>query len=149
MKNCFNKFEERLSAAVRYRHHSRNPPGLAWDNVLSGNLTEEDEYLVLSTFINTEFFQSKKFTICHKIVLKFVLKAPQSEPEYSTKHVDAIASSGRTCVVSAAARGDESSSRTLLEYRADPNIPNIQGSTPLHHVRSVTSNELLIHHGAN
>ena len=122
---------------------------MAWDQVLSGNLTEEEEYLVASTFADTEFLQTRQFTVLHKIVLKLIPRSIQSELEYSTRDLDAIDASGRTCVSWAAARGDETSLRVLLEYGADPNIPDIQGSIPLHHVRDVTCGKLLLHYGAN
>ncbi len=85
----------------------------------------------------------------HKIALKLIPRSLQSELEYSTRDLDAIDASGRTCVSWAAARGDETSLRILLEYGADPNIPDIQGSIPLHHVRDVTCGKLLLHYGAN
>ena len=85
----------------------------------------------------------------HKIVLKFVPRSLQSELDYSTKELDAVDSSGRTCVSWAAARGDATSLKILLDYGANPNIPDIQGSMPLHHVRDVTCGKLLLRYGAN
>ena len=82
-------------------------------------------------------------------MLKFIPKSLQSELEYSTKDLDAIDASGRTCVSWAAARGDETSLKTLLDYGANPNIPDVQGSMPLHHVKNVTCVKLLLRHGAN
>lgn len=116
---------------------------------MSGNLTEEDEYLVASTFADSEFLQTRQFTVMHKIVLSLIPKSLQSELEYSTKDIDAVDSSGRTCVSWAATRGDETSLETLLGYGADPNIPDIQGSMPLHHVRDATCGKLLLRYGAN
>ena len=82
-------------------------------------------------------------------MLRLIPKSLQSELDYSTKDLDAVDSSGRTCVSWAAARGDETSLKILLDYGANPNIPDIQGSMPLHHVREVTCGKLLLRSGAN
>ena len=81
-------------------------------------------------------------------MLKFIPRSLQSELEYSTKDLDAIDSSGRTCVSWAAARGDETSLKVLLDYGADTNIPDIKGTLPLHHVIDVTCGKLLLRYGA-
>lgn len=100
-------------------------------------------------FNDPEYLQSRQFTVLHKIVLGLVSKDLRLELECSTKEIDAIDSSGRTCVSWAAARGDDTSLRTLLEHGADPNLPDIQGSTPLHHVRDPKCCNLLLRHGSN
>lgn len=79
-------------------------------------------------FDDDEFLQNRQFTVLHKVVLGLIPKQLQDELEYSTKDIDVVDSSGRTCVSWAAARGDEKSLGTLLQYGADPNLPDTQGS---------------------
>ena len=100
-------------------------------------------------FDDDDFLQSRQFTVVHKIVLGLIPKQLQDELEYSTKEIDAIDSSGRTSVSWAAARGDERMLQTLLQYGADPNLPDTQGSAPLHYVRNTACCNLLLTHGAD
>ena len=100
-------------------------------------------------FDDDDFLQGRQFTVLHKIVLGLIPKQLHDELEYTTKEIDAVDSSGRTCMSWAAARGDLNSLKTLLQYGGDPNLPDTQGSTPLHFVRSAECCNLLLAQGAN
>ena len=125
------------------------PTSLAWEKVLSGSLTDNEESMVASMFTNTDYLQTRQFTILHKIVLRLIPRTIQSELDYSTRDLNAIDSSGRTCFFWAAARGDEDALKTLLHYGADVNLPDGQGNTPLHHVRNTACVDILLAAGAD
>ena len=78
-----------------------------------------------------------------------IQKSLQDELKYSTKGIDAVDSSGRTCVSWAAGRGDAEKLKVLLDCGANPHIPDIRGSTALHHVANLACCELLIDHDAD
>ena len=122
---------------------------MAWEKIFSGDLTEDRASAVANMFDDDDFLQSRQFTVLHKIVLGLIPKKLQDELEYSTKDIDAIDSSGRTCVSWAASRGDEKSLETLLRYGGDPNLPDTQGAVPLHHVKDAPCCNLLLAYGAD
>ena len=125
------------------------PTSLAWEKVLSGSLTQDQESMVASMFTNTDYLQTRQFTILHKIVLGLIPRTLQSELDYSTRDLDAVDSSGRSCLCWAAARGDEDSLKTLISYGAEINLPDGQGNTPLHHARTVTCIDVLLKAGVD
>ena len=128
---------------------NQNPTEQAWDQALTGRLNSEDEYAVASIFSSADYIDSREFTVLHKIVLGLISRSVRSELEASTKDIDAQDASGRTCVFWAAARGDAASLQALLEFKADPNIPDIQGNPPIHRVKTPECVSLLLKHGAD
>ena len=112
-------------------------------------MTKEDQDIVTTVFNDSEYIESRQFTILHKIVLGLIPKSLQDELNYSTKGIDAVDSSGRTCVSWAAGRGDAEKLKVLLDCGANPHIPDIRGSTALHHVANLACCELLIDHDAD
>ncbi|KAL8811620.1 MAG: hypothetical protein Q9200_001647 [Gallowayella weberi] len=125
------------------------PTSLAWEKILSGALTENEASMVASMFANTDFLQTRQFSVLHKIVLHLIPRTIESELDYTTRDLNAVDSSGRTALVWAAARGDELALRTLINYGADVNLPDGQGNTPLHHARTVECIDKLLHAGAD
>jgi len=104
---------------------------------------------VASIFNDTEFLQSRGFTVLHKIVLGLITMPLEVMLEHSTADLDIVDCSGRTCVSWAAARGDEQALKTLLDFGADPNVLDVQGSAPIHHVRDSACCQLLLQNGAD
>ena len=144
------KFLASQGATLDNEDDFRNTPtSLAWEKLLSGSLTAKEECIVTSVFDNTDYLQTRQFTILHKIVLHLIPRDLDSELAYSTKDLDAIDASGRTSLSWAAARGDETALNTLLAYGADVNLPDSSGNTPLHLVKTVACCSILLVSGAN
>ena len=112
-------------------------------------MPENEEQLAAHLFENAEYLQSRQFTVLHKIVLGLIPKHLGTELQYSTKEIDLKDSNGRTCVSWAAARGDVSALKTLLEYGANPNLADDGGSAPIHHVRDRECCEILLQYKAS
>ena len=126
-----------------------SPSAIIWENILSGNFTGDDASRAASLFRNTDFLETRSFTMLHKMVLGLVPRTISSELEYSTKDLDTVDASRRTCVFWATARGDDETLRTLLGYSADVNIRDGQGSLPLHHASNIECIDLLLEFGAD
>ncbi|KAL8686053.1 MAG: hypothetical protein Q9218_007382, partial [Villophora microphyllina] len=125
------------------------PTTLAWEKVLSGALTEDEASVVSNMFADTDFMQTRQFSVVHKIVLHLIPRTIESELDYSTRDLDAVDSSGRTPIAWAAVRGDELALNTLVSYGADVNLPDGQGNTPLHHARNAACVDILLAAGAD
>ncbi|KAL8953182.1 MAG: hypothetical protein Q9222_000955 [Ikaeria aurantiellina] len=125
------------------------PTSLAWEKVLSGALTEDEGSMVASMFANTDFLQTRQFSVLHKIVLHLIPRTIEPELAYSTRDLNAVDSSGRTALAWAAARGGELALTTLIGYDADINLPDSQGNTSLHHAQNVACIDHLLNAGAD
>lgn len=128
---------------------NNSPAAIVWGKILSGKLTDNEVSRMAGAFSETDFLETRRFTILHKIVLHLIPRTLESELAFSTKDLDAVDSNGRTCVSWAAARGDDGALRILLEYDADVKICDGQGSSPLHHASTVACIDLLIRSGAH
>ncbi|KAL8804129.1 MAG: hypothetical protein Q9182_002762 [Xanthomendoza sp. 2 TL-2023] len=125
------------------------PTSLAWEKILSGVLTGDEASMVASMFANTDFLQTRQFSVLHKIVLHLIPRTIESELDYTTRDLNAVDSSGRTALAWAAARGDELALKTLIDYGADINLPDGQGNTPLHHAKTIECIDKLLDAGAD
>ena len=128
---------------------NNSPTSLAWEKVLSGALDAEEESLVTSLFTNTDYLQTRQFSILHKIVLRLIPRTIASELDYSTRDLNATDSSGRTCLSWAAARGDILAIKTLLHHQADVHLRDEQSNTPLHYARNAECVDMLQSAGGN
>ena len=128
---------------------NNTPTSIVWEKILSGSLTDDEASAMATIFSNTDFLETRQFTILHKIVLHLIPRTLESELEFSTRDLDAVDSNGRTCVSWAAARGDAKALRILLGYGAQVNIRDGQGFSPLHLASSVACINLLVNAGAD
>ena len=127
---------------------NNRPSATVWQKILSKSLTADESSRMASLFSDTDYLETRQFTILHKIVLGLVPRTLESELEYSTQDLDSIEASGRICVSRAAARGNSKALRTLLNYGADVNICDGQGVSPLHHATNIACINLLVNSGA-
>ncbi|KAL8708079.1 MAG: hypothetical protein Q9220_007011 [cf. Caloplaca sp. 1 TL-2023] len=125
------------------------PSSLAWGKILSGALIDDESSMVANMFADTDFLQTRQFSILHKIVLHLIPRTIESELAFSTRDLNAVDSSGRTALAWAAARGDDEALATLLGYDADVNLSDSQGNTPLHHAKTIACIDYLLNAGAD
>jgi len=123
---------------------NNSPAAIVWEKILMGKLTDNEASRMANIFSDTDFLETRGFTILHKIVLHLIPRTLESELEFSTEDLNATDSNGRTCVSWAAARGDPQALQALLRYGADPSLPDGQGSSPLHHASNVACINLLV-----
>jgi ankyrin repeat protein len=101
---------------------------------------------------DSPWVEEQQFLPLHKIVLGFSHRDLSSELQLSTSTVNKPDSKGRTPLAWAAARGDDASVRTLLEYGANPNSNCVTGNSPLLRAvcaRSPSCISPLLYHGAS
>lgn len=113
---------------------------------------EDELRSIFSLWYDSVWFEEQQFTTVHKIVFRAVGRDLREEMHLSTAAINKADAKGRTALAWAAARDDEDSVRTLLEFGADPNISCTTGNSAL--LRSVRARspkcvKLLLDHGAD
>ena len=129
--------------------HGRKPVDLIGQRLLIGAVPEEDVVAIREHLVDTDFMESRQFTTIHKIVLQLQNRDLRQELENSTADLNAVDSLGRTPLIWATMRDDLAAVRTLTSFEADTNIPDDEGNTALHHVRSADVCIALVRSGAN
>ena len=117
-------------------NHGYKPTELIGDRLLCAELDEEDAHSIGKMLDETDFMETRQFTLIHKIVLGIVRRSLEEELEISTALIDSTDSKGRTPLAWATIRNDLQAVNTLLAYDADPNICDNAGDSCLHLVRS-------------
>ena len=117
--------------------HGYKPTELIGERLLSAELSNEDTHVIGNMLDETDFMETRRFTIIHKIVLEIVKRSLEEELEISTALIDSTDSKGRTPLAWATIRDDLPKVTVLLDYGADPNIQDDAGDSCLHFVRSV------------
>ena len=122
---------------------------MAWDHVLSGKLSVEEEYAVGNLFGNTDCLETQGFSVMHKTTLGLLRKDLSVELSCSTSEINSKDSNGRTSLAWAAKRGDTKAVEVLLEHGADVSISDAQGYVPIHYARNVSCCKALLSGGAS
>ena len=116
--------------------YGHKPSELIGERLLCAELGEEDAYAIVKSLDETDFMETRQFTVIHKIVLGIVNRDLKPELEVSTALIDSTDNKGRTPLAWATLREDLPAVNTLLAFGADPNISDNNSDSPLHFVRS-------------
>jgi ankyrin repeat protein len=122
---------------------------IAWERVLSGQMSANDGSRVASLFRQTDYLTSREFSVVHKIVLGIVYSDLATQLDASTAEINAKDSRGRTPLSWASGRGDDQAVAMLLKYGANPNVTDTCQQSPLHYAQNTACAQLLLHHGAD
>ena len=120
-----------------------------WENSFAGHHKRDGVRGYESLFEDSDYVQTRRLTMVHKTVLGIVCRNLKDDLELSTADINATDGSGRTPLIWATIRVDESAVKTLLAFGADPTITDSYGYTPLHFVTSVGICKLLLNANAN
>jgi ankyrin repeat protein len=113
---------------------SSKPVECAWQWILNDRLDLETTSYVREIFDDSDFLETRQFSVLHKIVLGLLpSKDLAVDLQASTAQIDDVDVSGRTCMSWAAARSDLKSVETLLAHRAKLDKCDNSGSYPLHY----------------
>ena len=115
-----------------------------WEKSFAGHHKQDVVSDYGELFWESGYVLTRQLTMLHKIVLGIVCKDLKDELKLSTADINARDGGGRTPLLWATIRVDESAVKTLLAFGADPNIIDSQGYTPLHYVTSVGVCKLLL-----
>ena len=94
-------------------------------------MSEEAAQLLSCLTKSSDFVEEQNFTQLHRIVLGLSLLDLEKEVQLNPDEIDATDASGRTALMWVSARGDQQAVTTVLSYRADPNLMDLQNSGPV------------------
>ena len=138
---------EQKAECNRPNQEGRTAAEFLWMRALAGHLGSEGICKVEILLQDSDFVLARGFTIIHKIVLGIVCRDLASELEMGTEAIDLVDVRGRTPLAWAVVRNDYNAVKTLLYYRANPNIQDHWYHTALDFVQSIAVCRLLLDAG--
>ena len=112
------------------------PIELYYERAFSGQFQGESYQLIRRMFKDSDFLETRQFSVLHKIVLGLMDDDLGHELGKSTALINNADAQGRTPLCWATIRDDLPKINVLLRFDANPNIPDNQGNCALHFARS-------------
>ena len=109
------------------------PKNKAYDRILRGNLTKDDEAALRPLALGSEWVDDQNYTLVHRCVLGLSSASLEDAIMQHAAELEAVDTLGRTALCWAAARGDDRAVTVLLAAGADPNAIDHQLQFPLEH----------------
>lgn len=125
----------------------------AWDGIITCHaLHDPSRHVMRELFNDTGQLDTWQLSRVHKVVLGLLQYDLREELDISTSEIDSIDSHDRTPLWWAVAIASRDHVQTLLEYGANPNIPDCEGAPPLRKATAADNLDiflLLLKHGAD
>ncbi|KAF2102321.1 ankyrin [Rhizodiscina lignyota] len=118
----------------------------AWDGIITcKSIHDHSHHQMREVFNDTRELDTWQLTQIHKVVLGLLSsRSLEEELEFSTQDINTVDSHDRTPLWWAVAVADLKAVGTLLDYGADPNIADCEGTAPLRKATAADSFDIFL-----